>query len=151
MRAVQTCRHLYLFNPWSDGVRAMSTATYGTPTFRRMTELAATRPGIAARHRLLRHRVAEELYDVDSDPDCLHNLAGDPAHRRELERLRGLLDDWMTATADPVLEVFRRRDDEPFRRAWIARLEKSRATAKTPRQPNKPNRRNLPETNPRKP
>lgn len=49
--------------------------------------LAATKP-------------AEELYDLQADPDEFTNLANDPAHRETLERLRGALADWMLTTRD---------------------------------------------------
>ena len=45
-------------------------------------------------------RVAEELYDLDNDPDEVVNLAGDPAHQKQLEKMRGLLDDWIKDTDD---------------------------------------------------
>jgi arylsulfatase A-like enzyme len=45
-------------------------------------------------------RPAEELYDVRKDPHQLVNLAG-PAHSRERQRMRALLDAWMKRTADP--------------------------------------------------
>jgi hypothetical protein len=35
---------------------------------------------------------AEELYDTDTDPHEVHDLAGDPAYRPHLERLRAALD-----------------------------------------------------------
>ena len=41
MRGVQTPQYLYLFNPWSNGKRAMATATNGTATWKRMLELAS--------------------------------------------------------------------------------------------------------------
>ncbi|MDQ3624312.1 MAG: sulfatase, partial [Verrucomicrobiota bacterium] len=34
---------------------------------------------------------SEELYYLASDPEELTNLAGDPARREELERLRGVM------------------------------------------------------------
>ena len=43
---------------------------------------------------------AEELYDIEADPDEFTNLANDPAHRETLERLRGELADWMLETRD---------------------------------------------------
>jgi arylsulfatase A-like enzyme len=43
---------------------------------------------------------AEELYDVQSDPDNVRNLAHDPAHCAELERMRGALRRWMLAIND---------------------------------------------------
>jgi N-sulfoglucosamine sulfohydrolase len=124
MRAIQTRQYLYLFNPWSNGERIMQTATTGTPTYRRLRELAATDPKLAERHRLYQFRVVEELYDVEHDPDCLHNLIADPKHVAERARLRGDLEAWMVKTGDPMLEVFRRRDDAAFREAYVATQER---------------------------
>ncbi len=123
MRAIQTAEFLYIFNPWSDGKRQMATATLSTPTYRRMRELAASNPEIAARHDLFRHRVPEELYDVSKDPDCLHNLIGDPGCQAERARLTGLLGAWLATTKDPLLEVFEKRADAAFRHAFAAGLE----------------------------
>ncbi len=124
MRAVQTKRFLYLFNPWSNGQRVMATATTGTPTYRRMAELAATDKVIAARHELYQHRVVEELYDVQRDPDCLVNLIDAPEHRRELAELREALQKWMVDTGDHALAVFRKRDDAAAREAYVLQKEK---------------------------
>lgn len=43
---------------------------------------------------------AEELYDLASDPDEIHNLADQPEHQATRERLRKVLDDWIVATDD---------------------------------------------------
>jgi N-sulfoglucosamine sulfohydrolase len=123
MRAIQTKRWLYIFNPWSNGQRIMQTATTGTPTYRRFRELAQTDSQLAQRHKLYQFRVVEELYDVEHDPDCLSNLIDDPHHAAERERLRQSLDDWMVKTADPMLEVFRRRDDAAFRESYMQSVE----------------------------
>jgi N-sulfoglucosamine sulfohydrolase len=124
MRAVQTERLLYLFNPWSNGERVMATATTGTPTYRRMAELAASDEQIAARHDLYQHRVVEELYDIQQDPDCLVNLVDNPDHQQELARLRGALESWMLETGDDMLEVFRQRDDPAVREAYVQQKER---------------------------
>jgi len=42
----------------------------------------------------------EELYDLDSDPDEVHNLANSPAHRGVLERMRQALDEFILSTRD---------------------------------------------------
>jgi N-sulfoglucosamine sulfohydrolase len=39
-------------------------------------------------------RPPEELYDTETDPFELHNLAEDPAHRATLDRLRAEMDAW---------------------------------------------------------
>jgi len=49
---------------------------------------------------LAERKPVEELYDLQSDPDELVNLADDPAHRDILERMRSRLRDWMLATRD---------------------------------------------------
>ncbi|MGN6553718.1 MAG: sulfatase family protein, partial [Verrucomicrobiota bacterium] len=41
-----------------------------------------------------------ELYDLKTDPDEMHNLAGDPTQRAELERLYGALRQWVRDTKD---------------------------------------------------
>ncbi len=43
---------------------------------------------------------AEELYDTESDPHEVRDLAGDPAHRPHLERLRAALDGWLLEIGD---------------------------------------------------
>ena len=45
-------------------------------------------------------RPAEELYDLDSDPHELTNLAADPAHEETLNLLRKHLDRWIQTTSD---------------------------------------------------
>jgi hypothetical protein len=45
-------------------------------------------------------RPAEELYDLESDPHEMNNLADDPEYRETLERLRTALDDWRERTGD---------------------------------------------------
>jgi N-sulfoglucosamine sulfohydrolase len=124
MRAIQTKRFLYVFNAWSSGQRIMQTATTGTPTYRRLRELAASDPQLAARHKLYQYRVVEELYDVEHDPDCLKNLINDPDFAKQTDELRGDLDKWMIKTKDPMLEVFRRRNDAEFRENYVQAQER---------------------------
>ena len=124
MRAVQTKRFLYIFNPWSNGERVMATATTGTPTYRRMAELAETDETIAARHDLYQHRVVEELYDIQHDPDCLVNLIDEAAHQQELAKLRAAMEAWMVKTGDHMLDAFRHRDDPAAREAYVLEKEK---------------------------
>jgi N-sulfoglucosamine sulfohydrolase len=45
-------------------------------------------------------RPPEELYDTKEDPFEVRNLAADPAHAGELERLRGALDAWIADVGD---------------------------------------------------
>ncbi len=119
MRSLQTDRYLYIFNPWSNGTRVFATATSGTSTYRRMAELAKTDPGMAARHDLYQHRVPEELYDIEQDPDCLSNLIASPEHQAELGKLRSRLQQWMVDTQDGMLTVFQQREDAAAREAYM--------------------------------
>jgi uncharacterized sulfatase len=41
------------------------------------------------------------LYDLRSDPDCLHNLAADPAHAHITRMHRERLNSFLRDTADP--------------------------------------------------
>lgn len=124
MRAIETKDFLYIFNPWSNGKRIMATATTGTPTYRRMKELSATDPVIAARHELYQHRVVEELFNVQEDADALHNLMGQQFYSKEQKHLQDLLEAWMVKTHDPMLEVFRKRQDPAFREAYVQAEQK---------------------------
>ncbi len=45
----------------------------------------------------------EELYDLMFDPNERNNLAPVPSHRTTLQQMQKRLDDWMTATNDPLL------------------------------------------------
>ena len=124
MRAVQTHRFLYLFNPWSNGQRVMATATNGTPTYRRMAELAKEDAGIAARHDLYQHRVVEELYDIKHDPDCLKNLIDHPSHQKTKAALQESLEAWMVKTGDHSLDAFRHRHDPAVMEAYVQAKER---------------------------
>lgn len=59
------------------------------------------------------------------DADALSNLTDNPAHAKEVGRLRQALEDWMLRTGDPLLEIFRKREDAAFREAWMQDLEKT--------------------------
>jgi arylsulfatase A-like enzyme len=50
----------------------------------------------------------DELYNLESDPAELINLAQDPRYRDELMRLRARLLEWMTPIGDPMLNEFTR-------------------------------------------
>lgn len=51
---------------------------------------------------LAKPRPSIELYDLDSDPDQLQNLAGQRCHKEIQAQLIALLDTWTTQTADSV-------------------------------------------------
>lgn len=53
-------------------------------------------------------RPAEELYDIETDPHELRNLAGDPACAQTMRDMRRKLDDWMASQGDQGLETERK-------------------------------------------
>lgn len=133
MRSVQTKDYVYIFNPWSNGTRVMSGATAGTSTCRQMRVLAKTDEQVAARIDLFDRRVPEEAYEVSYDPDALTNLIDKPEHAKQVAALEKALEDWMVRTKDPLLEVFRKRDDAAFREEFMMKEEtaaKNRKAAK---------------------
>ena len=141
MRSIITRDHGYLFNPWSNGTRAMATATKGTVTYRRMVALAKTDAAINARLRLFDHRVPEEMYDYTNDPDALRNLIDEPAHRTKRDELIATLEAWMVRTKDPMLPVFRDRANLATREAFMREQEKEAAERNAPKRAGKAGKR----------
>ncbi len=123
MRAVQTKRYLYIFNPWSNRERVFATATTGTVTYRRLVALAKQDKRLAKRLNLYKYRVPEELYDISNDPDCLYNLIDESRHQAALPSLRSELEGWMNRTKDPMLVVFQKRNDAAYREAYVQKEE----------------------------
>ncbi|WP_078813547.1 sulfatase family protein [Prosthecobacter debontii] len=130
MRAVQTKDFLYIFNPWSNGKRVMSGATAGTPTCRQMRVLAKTDEAVAARVDLFDHRRPAEAYDVRYDPDALTNLIDLPAHAAQVTILEQAIEAWMVKTGDPLLDVFRHRQDAAYREQWMLEREQNMKKAR---------------------
>lgn len=59
-------------------------------------------------------RPAEELYDTVADPHQIRDLAGDPAHRATLERMRQAVAGWMARIGDQGLI----NEAEMIQRMW---------------------------------
>ena len=49
-------------------------------------------------------RPAEELFDMEEDPEEFRNLSGDPRYADVLAEHRDMCDEWMRQTSDPVLD-----------------------------------------------
>lgn len=123
MRAVESRQFLYTFNPWADGSRTMFSATNETRTYKRMKELAKDNVQLASRLDLLKHRVLEEFYDVQKDPDCLVNLIADPTYQHEIEQHRVALEEWLREMQDPMLVAFNGRKDPKVLAAYMREQE----------------------------
>jgi N-sulfoglucosamine sulfohydrolase len=119
MRAVETMRYGYIFNPWSDGERLFKSATLYSPTYKAMATAARDSAQIDARIQHFNHRSVEEFYDYEKDPDALHNLINDPHYADEIEALRSSLQAWMEGMNDPALDAFLNRHDSEALRAFV--------------------------------
>ena len=60
-------------------------------------------------------RPAEELYQVETDPDQLTNLSTDPSHQNIKEKMRGRLNAYLRFTKDPRAEGRDPWRDYPYR------------------------------------
>lgn len=106
MRCVQDARYGYIWNAWADGQTHYKAENMWGLTWNAMLEASETDSSVRARSDFYLTRSPEELYDLTVDPDCLHNLAGDPEHADVLADKRATLGDWMTETADPLRSAF---------------------------------------------
>ncbi|MFA6543508.1 MAG: sulfatase-like hydrolase/transferase, partial [Limisphaerales bacterium] len=101
-RSVRDARWLYIRN-FMPHLSWMQPEGYSdTSTFRQEFKRLAAEGGLAPGPLTFAapHRAPEELYDTQADPYQLHNLAADPQHRAELEKLRAELRRWQLATRD---------------------------------------------------
>ncbi len=120
-RAVRDSRWRYVRNFMPHRPR-MQYSTYSemTATRQELRRLAAEGKLTGPAAELLRGtKPAEELYDTQNDPFEVHNLARVPEYRGHLERLRGVLHQWMVDTRDtgllPEADMHRRaRGRSPY-------------------------------------
>jgi arylsulfatase A-like enzyme len=90
-RRFKYIRHYYPQQPYMQWIKF----SHQHPAFQELwrLELEGRLEG-AQRLLLQRSRPPEELYDCEQDPHETRNLAGDPAYREHLERLRAELEAW---------------------------------------------------------
>ncbi len=120
MRAVLSDRYGYIINFWAGRTGPMRMESTSGLTFKAMRDAAEENPDIAARVELFEHRVLEEFYDLENDPDALDNLIDDPELQGEIEKMRSALAARMATTDDPALEAFLGRDDPAKLDAFMA-------------------------------
>jgi arylsulfatase A-like enzyme len=53
---------------------------------------------------VIEHHPAEELYDLQTDPYELNNIADKPENKPVLRRMREQLNKWMLSQNDPALK-----------------------------------------------
>ncbi|RAO75979.1 sulfatase [Dyella jiangningensis] len=99
-RSLRTRRYSYFMNLQPSLRVPIASDVALSPSWKAIT----TTPGARLGKRTLdafEHRPAEELYDLDADPDEVVNVAGDAAHAKVLDDLRRQLAHWRTTTRDP--------------------------------------------------
>jgi arylsulfatase A-like enzyme len=116
MRSVRDSRFLYIRNfapeqPYAGHIIYRNQSAIMQDWLRLQAERALT--GTAALW-MRTTRPAEELYDTTIDPHQVNNLAGEMAHRQTLERMRGVVAEWMTRTGDQGLV----NEPEMIQRMW---------------------------------
>ncbi|QDU97861.1 sulfatase family protein [Lignipirellula cremea] len=101
VRAVTTPRYRYLRNFLTDRPFMQPQYRDGRPELeipRQLAKEGKLTPAQAAVWSPV--RVPEEFYDLENDPHEIHNLADNPAHRKELQRHRDILAQWIKETGD---------------------------------------------------
>jgi N-sulfoglucosamine sulfohydrolase len=86
-------------------------------TFAAMEKAAKTDAKVAERVKHIAYREAEELYDLKSDPWCLHNLVADPGHAAIKAEMKRIMEAEMRKTDDPLLPRFLGKGELPA--AWL--------------------------------
>jgi N-sulfoglucosamine sulfohydrolase len=111
----------YVFNGWSDGEHALKNDDMNHASFKQLVRHAQTDPAVKLRLDYYLSPPVEELCHLKLDPDCLVNLAGDPAHAGVLKELREATRAQMLRTDDYLLEAFDAREDRSALRAFMQR------------------------------
>ncbi len=103
LRSVRNDRYLYIRNFYPDQPHLQPNAYKDGKSIlqelRRMHE-ARELPELCERLLFSEKRPSEELYDWQSDPWQVHNLATDPAHANVLVQMRSRLDQWIVDSRD---------------------------------------------------
>ncbi len=115
VRAVRDGRYVYVRNYAPHRVYGQHVAyMFQTPTTRVWRALYDAGRLEPAQRRFWETKPAEELYDLEADPDEVNDLAADPRHAATLARLRGALRGHLLATRDlgflPEPELLARSD-----------------------------------------
>jgi arylsulfatase A-like enzyme len=107
-RAIRDSGHLYIRNARPNLAWLGPVDSIQSPSHKDLVTLRTQQQLNAAQSDLfLQPRPAEELYDITTDPNQLHNLAPDPAHAAARERLARTLALWTEQTGDAVPEALR--------------------------------------------
>jgi N-sulfoglucosamine sulfohydrolase len=121
MRGVISHDWGYVFNAWADGEHTIKVADMNHLSFKQMQRHASKDPAIKARLDYFLERATEELCHLKVDPDCLVNLADDPAYAGVLAEMQAAMREQMVRTDDYLLEAFDARGDREELQAFMRR------------------------------
>lgn len=100
MRVVRERKYKLIYNIAHDLTYPSSMDLYNSYTWQWLLVHHINMLGKRPIERYL-HRPKFELYDIEKDPDELHNLAANPAYEKELERMKLKLKAFQQNTSDP--------------------------------------------------
>lgn len=115
IRSYGTKEFRYIFNPWSPTGDAYRNSNEGEIN----KDIEKNYPEHLEFVTFFRHRVLEEFYDVQKDPDGINNLINDPAYKDEIEQYRNNLKQWMKEKNDPVLVMLENVDNPEKMQEYI--------------------------------
>ncbi len=107
-RAVRDARYRYIrnFTPERPFLQANAYKEKQYPTWTLLPKLFAEGKLTPPQAALCAPTMPpEELYDLETDPHEIKNLAADPAHADELKKLRGAVEKWIADTHDQGAEM----------------------------------------------
>lgn len=109
MRCVQGTEYSYIYNAWAGkGEPFLNESTAGL-TFRAMKEAGETDEEIQKRVEFFLYRTPEEFYDIQQDPDCLHNLIDREEYQPLIESYRKKLYGYMLESQDGLVSVYKEK------------------------------------------
>lgn len=106
VRMIRTRKYKYLLNIAHPLEYPFASDLWGSESWQGVLRRKDDRYGRRSVEALL-HRPAEELYDLQADPDEARNLAADPAHADVLREMRRDLKAWQERTGDPWLVKYK--------------------------------------------
>ena len=101
-RAVKDARWCYIRNylPWQPHGEVMGQYAFRSPAYRAWQRAYSENALTEVQSAFWRAKSPEELHDLQTDPEQIDNLAGNPAHRDRLLRMRAALRAHILATHD---------------------------------------------------
>ena len=118
MRCYQDKKYAYIFNPWAIDSTLFRNESSGGGAFQEMKRYGKTDALVQKRVDMNLYRVVEEFYDIEQDPDALHNLIDNLTYQKEIDTYREAMLLYMRKTADPMLPALEGREDKEALRKY---------------------------------